>query len=487
MTKSLNENDSAHFLAQEDGAATPFAILLLCTFIAIGGLAVDFNKAVSERTQMQLATDTAAHAAAYTWEFKDVGFSTTTALATTNGMLPDIAYRDALLADDIEYGFWDPATLTFTTDPAFVEDKDDPLRSAVRATAALEPGRFNQSRNILLSIIGRDEFSIRTETVYTTYYPPCFTEGFVADDVVNMQSNGAYLDNFCIHSNTYVTLNQNNYFEGGTVVSMPSLADLDIPASGFEKNEGLQAALRQGAYRLRILAQMPLMYDSLRAGEHEYAEIAGVTQTTPALYPINYASNGNQGPSEEEILAAVNAMESTGDTSLIDALPRMNSADTGKKTMTPMHFTPRNRIFRAECTGNGDITLTAGHYKDFVMVTDCPINFSNGVILDGVLIATEADVSGSHLQIGMNDNCTPGGNAGVWTMGDFRVASGMQGYGAQILAWGDVDFTANANGLEGISVVAYGSIDGTSNGEVGFCSGEGIEDFVAARYFRMVK
>ncbi|MGA9433191.1 MAG: pilus assembly protein TadG-related protein [Roseobacter sp.] len=487
MNKLAPKDDFLRFMTREDGAATPFAIFIFCIFVAVGGLAVDFNKAVSERTQMQLATDTAAHAAAYTWEFQDIDTSTTTALETINGMLPDIAYRDALLASDIEYGFWDPTTLSFTRDPNFVEDKGSDLRSAVHATAQLEEARSNQSRNILLSIIGQDKFSIRADTVYIAYYPPCFTEGFVADAVVNMQSNGIYTDNFCMHSNTYVTLNQNNFFEGGTVVSMPSLDDLDIPNSGFEKNEGLQAALRQGAYRLRILAQMPKMYESLRAGKHKYAAMAGITQNGTTLYPIDYSSTGNQGLTEEEIQAAITAMDSTGDSSLMDALPRMNGNDTGKKTMTPMHFAPRNRIFRAECTGNGDITMTAGHYKDFVLVTDCPINFSNGVILDGVVIATEADVVGSHVQIGMDDNCTIGGNASVWTMGSFQVASGMEGYGAQILAWGDVNFTANPDSLEGISVIAYGEIDGTSGGAVGYCDGEGLEDFATARYFRMVK
>ena len=156
MNKLASKDDFLRFMTGEDGAATPFAIFIFCIFVAVGGLAVDFNKAVSERTQMQLATDTAAHAAAYTWEFQDIDTSTTTAMETINGMLPDVAYRNALLADDIEYGFWDPTTLTFTRDPNFVEDKGNDLRSAVHATAQLEPGRFNQSRNILLSIIGQD-------------------------------------------------------------------------------------------------------------------------------------------------------------------------------------------------------------------------------------------------------------------------------------------------------------------------------------------
>ena len=40
-------------------------------------------------------------------------------METVEGMLPDVAYKNALLAGDIEYGYWDPATLTFTNDPNF--------------------------------------------------------------------------------------------------------------------------------------------------------------------------------------------------------------------------------------------------------------------------------------------------------------------------------------------------------------------------------
>ena len=72
MVPAVPQVSKDNFVYSEDGAATPFAILMLCIFIVIGGLAVDFNKATSERTQMQLATDTAAHAALYSWEFKPV-------------------------------------------------------------------------------------------------------------------------------------------------------------------------------------------------------------------------------------------------------------------------------------------------------------------------------------------------------------------------------------------------------------------------------
>lgn len=305
-----------------------------------------------------------------------------------------------------------------------------------------------------------------------------------------------------MHSKTYVSLNQNNYFEPGTVVSMPSLADLNIPASGFDKNEGLQSALRQGAYRLLILAQMPDMNAALYAGETTFGsrgitEMEGVTEVRTPIYPIDIDAMSNSGGKgngkksdgatpEEQIQAAV-ADYKCGNSAAMDALPRMVSGDTAKKTLTPLHFNPPNHIYTSDCAGNGEITLSAGTYEDFVLVTNCEIDFSIGVVLDGVLIATEGDVSGSHLQIGLDDNCADDGYASIWTLGNLRVASGLQGFGAQILAWGDIEFAAQADGMEGVSFISYGMIDGTSQNDLGYCNGGGKDSFITARYFRMVR
>ena len=343
-------------------------------------------------------------------------------------------------------------------------------------------------------MMGRDAFTIRTDTVYSSYYPPCFNEGFVADGIVDVQSGNSYTDGFCIHSNTYVSLNQNNYFEPGTVVSMPSLADLDIPASGFKKNEGLQSALRQGAYRMRLLNQMPTMFDSLRNGAIEYANQGGVAENAQVLWPID-ASKGGGGATGGDTTGGGgngkgNSKKSddttTTTTTTTTSTTRFKATDTGKKDLAAASFDIPHRIYQLECSGNGDITFAAETFTDFVLVTNCPIKFSNGTILENVLIATEGDVNASHVQIGRDDTCTPGGGASIWTYGDVKTASALAGFGAQILALGDIQFTANADGIEGVSFIAGGRIDGTSNSNMGFCNNGGTEEFATAQYYRMV-
>ena len=492
--ENMTQKAPETFAQNEDGSATPLAIGFAIIFMIMAGMAVDFNKAMGERTQMQMTTDSAAHAALYTWEFEDTDKSTETAMFTVTGMLPDAAFINAFQDTDIEYGFWDPDAGTFTVDAAFVEAKDDPRRSAVRAEAQLEPERDNASNNIFLSMVGFDTFTIRTNSIYASYYPPCFTEGFVAEDIVDLQSGSVYLDGFCIHSNTYVSLNQNNYFEPGTVVSMPDLSDLEIPESGFDKNDGLQEALRSGEYRMRILRHLnEWMMSDLWAGDTtkmaDEVAVAGVAAgVQEVLWPLDLTlPNGNQTghPVIEAVVAGDDLSQFTAQ-EILDA-PRLSNTDLGKKDLLPEQLLPRNRIHQLECSGNGDITFNNGStYEDFILVTDCPLKLGNDVTYTGVIISTDADVTSQHIRLGLDDNCADGGGASVWTRGSFETVSDLEGYGAQILALGDISFTAGADGIQGVSFVAGGRIDGTSNGKMGYCDTQGTDNFATAPYFRMV-
>ena len=464
MTYRATRNLPRNFVESEVGAATPLAIYFTLILLVMGGLAIDFNKATSDRLQLQVATDTAAHAALYTREFETREDSVEVAIDTINGMLPEAAFgTTALVSSDVEFGVWDENVNGFASDPA--------SRSAVRVIAQMNESRANASTNILLSIIGFDTFNIDASTVYSTYFPPCFTEGFVAEDVVDLQSNNSYNDGFCIHSNAYVSLNQNNYFEPGTVVSMPDLANLDIPSSGFKKNEGLQTALRTGEYRMRLLAQLEDKINSLYAGDPEHAGMAGVTSKLDTLTPIEPPSGSKPWPTSPK-------------TTL------QSGSSTGKKTYEPASFPVKNRIYRADCSGNGDITMKPGTYSDFALVTNCTINFSNGVILDGTVIATTSpeikSVTASHVQMGLNDNCAEGGGSIIMTLGGFEAASGLSGFGAQILAKKDIQFAAQANGIEGVSFISGGTISGTSGSSMGYCDEQGTDEFIRAPYFRMV-
>lgn len=129
--------------------------------------------------------------------------------------------------------------------------------------------------------------------------------------------------------------------------------------------------------------------------------------------------------------------------------------------------------------------------QNTTIVTNCAIKFGQGTILENTVIATtntgsKSIDSPSSLQIGRNDNCATGGGAQILTMGGVSLAADMRMYGGQIIAKNNVSFAANADGIEGGSIISGGEISGTSNTTMGFC-GDGMEDSFRADYFRLVQ
>jgi len=454
-SKHTDKSLISNWVADEEGSMTVLSIFFVLVVLIVGGMAMDFNKAISRRTQLQTTADTAAHAALYTRETQTEDEAKSKAMATVSGMLPESQFGvQALLKTDINFGKWDLENASFVV--------DESSKTAVRVRAQMVKSRGNASRNLLLHLIDRKKIDIGTESVYSTYFPGCFTEGFVAEQVVDIQSNNSFGDGFCIHSNNYVSLNQNNYFEPGTVVSMPNINDLDMPNSGFEKNEGLGTALRQGEYRLRILGQLPNIIASLWNGEAEHLPPYVTPNRLHDLDPDDFPS-----------------------------LPEGANAPKGSKdSFTPFNF-KHNAVNRLICYSSQGITLQAGVYKNFVFVTDCEVKFANGVVLEDVVVATTNTSATSlnspqGLQIGRDDDCAPGGGATLMTMGGFKAAASLSVFNGQILAEADIIFSANADGVKGASFVSNGEIEGTSNMNMGFCKGNGMENAYRAPYFRMV-
>lgn len=149
-----------------------------------------------------------------------------------------------------------------------------------------------------------------------------------------------------------------------------------------------------------------------------------------------------------------------------------------------------NRLHRYDCGAGGRLTLDAGVYRDFGLVTNCEVRFNSGVVLENVIIATtntgaKSISSASGLQVGRNDNCAPGGGSQLISLGGMDFPASLQMFGSQLIARGTIAFAAQANGIQGASMVAGGRIDGTSNMNMAFC-GTGMEDNFQASYFRLV-
>jgi hypothetical protein len=444
------------FAAQQDGTMTIMGLFFVLISLMVGGLAVDFSKVIAYRSQLQVAADATAHAALISRDTMSEDEAKELALEIGEMNLPSEVHGNAIQASDIEFGYWDADSQTFTPTSGST--------SAVRVRAQKLAERSNAVSTHLLHIVGVDEFDVLAPSIYSTYSPTCLQEGFAAENSVVLRSNNSFYDGFCIHSNGTVSLRNNNYFEEGTIVSMPDLANLDIPGSGMEQNTGLAEALTTGQYELKVVDQVDVMLADLadvgplHTPDYVYGSLAyQVTLTASSSSNGKGKGKGNSGSSDKKI-------------SVSDLV--------------------QNRTNALTCDDGDEITIEDGTYEEVVFITNCDLKFDQGVVLQDAIFATTSTsdtsmTSPSGFQLGSDDACSPGGGAILVTAGGVKFAAKLQVYGGQIIAKTDIDFTANANGVEGASFLAGNEISGTSNTEMRFCGDTGMEHVVHDSYFRM--
>lgn len=462
------------FQASEDGTMTVGGLIFTVMILAVGGLAVDVSNAINQRAQLQVTADATAHDALYTRNNEltiTADEAKAVALALGDYNMPSAVYGTVLTAADIEFGVWDRTTRTFTPD----EDS----RSAVRVLTHRDAAGGNEVATHLLKFAGFDSWDVRTDSVFETYVPDCLREGFVAERLVDIQSNNEYLNGFCIHSNNTVSINSNNYFEAGTIVSMPEESGLDIPASGTRTNEGLTMALRFGeAMQIRLinaLRKVPASpYPTSIAAMWNYIQLAtrdgqlGYITGTPRQITI---VNGRPAPSSDgadEVQAGRDLLDRN------DAL-----------TLRP------NAVNYVYCSSSSMQLQIRQLLTDVVIITNCQISFGSGGALENGLIATThtgaSSITGSSdTRIGRADSCADGGGAQLISLGGMNFASGISINGGQLIALKEIAFAANGDGLHGTSIISGDTVSGTSNMRMGLC-GTGMGGGLSLDYFRMVE
>jgi len=350
--------------------------------------------------------------------------------------MPKGRFGDVLEVSDIKFGTWDPSSRVFEEIPG--------ARSASMVTTSRLKEKANPVGVFLMQFLGAEEFDIRTQAVFESYVSSCMKEGFMADGIVDIQSNNAFVGGFCIHSNRYVSMNNNNSFEPGTIVSMPDLTRLDIPGSGYDSNSGLSEALRQSRHNIRIVSRIEDTITGL-------SEFQGRYQPSYIDSPVRVTVDGDK------------LIQS-------DLIP--------------------GRVHNVTCK-NGKLNFPRDLVVDrMVLMTSCDVTMGRDMVVTDAIIATTAtgarSFSGSaDFTLGIDDNCQPGGGATLVTLGGMNFAAKLGMFGSQLLAKKDIQFAAQASGIEGASIVSGGRIDGTSNMAMGFCNGNGMEQILSVPDFRL--
>lgn len=467
------------FRDDDSGSMTIWGLFVFFVCGILGALALDMTHLVAARTHLQVAADQAAHTALYQRFMMDEDTQTldevkADAISIVQATLPTGRYGISIAPDDIEFGIYNTQTGVWTADPT--------SKQAARAITSLRTSKGNAVTSFLFRLIGRDEFDVAAQAIYVSFGKACLREGYVADGIVDIQSNNDFVKGFCIHSNTHVSVNQRNTYEPGTIVSMPNIGDLDIPGGAddeksYKLNEGLLEALTPGYIDLRVIARVEnLIYryqnpDAV-ASDYPHPLVVNDTEGWPAyVSDTSLVTMQAKSITTEEILAA----------GAVPADPENGIAGSDGT----------GRVYRINCQGNSGLTIdaTTTPLNNVIIISPCEISFKNGSAVESARVittATSADsISATNgMLLGRPGSCDHG--AQLLTAGGIRFPAGLEVHGSQMIAKGDIQFAAGANGLTGASFIAGGEIDGTSNGDMGLC-GMGMADNIEVSYFRLAR
>ena len=373
------------FWQGEDGGGTALGFFVLSASLLMGSYAIDVGRLEQQRSLMQATADSVAHDALVSREMLSEGEAIAAAMERASAMMNVDDFGAVLDPQDVVFGVWDRNTRQFTPQAG--------SRSAVQVLVRRTNENDNAIPTYLMKLVGIDAWDVVIRATFATYQPICLREGFVATGVVDIQSNNSYLRNFCIHSNSYVKLSSNNMFEAGTVVSMPDLSLLQLPASGFDTNLGLTEALREGSINIRVLRRIQRIID-------------GMTDTSSPYYP--------------DFLTSPTPVALTGN--------RIDATDL-----------PPGHVYMWSCnSGSGGTIVNGTVVSGVVIIANCDITLGNGAALEDAIILTTSTSGTSMkapngLRLGVNDGCTKGGGGRLVSMGGMNFASGLEMYGSQLL------------------------------------------------------
>jgi hypothetical protein len=307
-----------------------------------------------------------------------------------------------------------------------------------------------------LRIIGLQTWNVISQAVAQRFIPDCLRDGLIAREMVDMSSNNGFVNRICIHGEQGVNIQSNNYFETGVNVSMPSLAMLEIPASGMDSNIGLPKALREN----RLDPRMVNHIDDI---------IQGVLDKDPKVTPWY--------------------IDLTKDVIVTDN--RFNFA-----AAIP------HRIYHVQCQPMRNLVLPAGILIDkIVLIADCQITIgANSTVYDTFIASRSGPTPGGNdnmnigdanittsgaVQLGKPDNCAENGGVQLFSNATIHTSAQTKIDGVQMVAAGDIFLGALSMGINGISAQSGGNIKMTSENMFGLCSGSAPNLFTVD-YYRLV-
>jgi len=436
------------FWRDEQGAGTVFGLLWFALLVGICGLAVDITNGFRSRTMLQATADAAALAAAI--DLPDADEAVNTAIVYSTDNMGTEVNGLVLKSDDVRIGKWDHSAKSLDTGSLAPD--------AVMVRVFQSDENSNPLPVNFLRIMGLQSWNVTAQAVAQRFIPEGLKDGLIARGTVNISSNNSFVNEICVHGQKGVDMESNNYFQTGVNVSMPNLDMLDAQ----NHNNGLPDALREDILDPRMVNHVEdIMNSFLDPASSPYLPDY---ITDPSLPAIN--------------LAAANFQWSK---------------------------VQRNRVHYLECkNAQQNLRIPNGYVlTEVVIVADCKIQIGSGSTVTNAVLASRAEstlngqgnqdklrqgasiVVESNVQLGLADNCAPGGGVQLFSNNAMQFSSTTTFDGVQIVSGGDVMLGARDQAVRGISVQSGRNIYMTSNNMMGLCSG-GAPNLFTVPYYRLV-
>ena len=203
------------FGADDAGSYLVWNMLWVGTFLMIGGLALDSSNAWRVRGQLQHTADAAALAAAL--YPTDATAGKAAALRLTELNMPEDVHGKVMEAADVEYGFWDEDSGTFS-----------PLAASVNAVR-VQAGRLEQRSNgldtylLAMAGVGSWDVSVQSIAMVGEGDPEVVCPSMMVSSQTSITSQGFsdFGPGVCLHANDGVTTGIDDLFPSGARIGSP--------------------------------------------------------------------------------------------------------------------------------------------------------------------------------------------------------------------------------------------------------------------------
>ena len=459
MHKLLEQ--TKRFIRNEDGIATAWAIGWLVLCFSIAGLSIDATNAWKVKQILQSTADVAAHAGGL--ELGTVGNSGIQAAvivaanqyATSN--MNVARYGDVLVDNDIQTGNWNEDTQEFTEMTA----GSTILPDAVRVTTRQDGVNSSKVGTFFLRFIGFDSFTVSTTSIVQSFISQCEKDGLMSRLEVSLPGSNSFYGTYCVHGQGGVSVANHNVFEVGTTVSMLDLGTCGTSQSltsnnttcTDEHNEGIEAALRQNSMTFGKVDRLASSILDFQLNGLFAENLPDYINTTLPVVYFTETEMQSFDATTDLVEGALHIMDCGGSNVSLGSAALQNNNGQNNNTSGEETIVP-------------DITL-----QNMVIVgSGCSFRFDKTVSYESAMIMTDSTgsntLSGSaDVRFGLDDDCTPGGEVVLATLGSVGFAAKVSAYDLEIIASQDVSFAAAGNTAddgsihEGTNIWAGGDID----------------------------